>query len=119
MVEALVEVTHIDPQIQTNYGHLCREVKDLWLAGYTAADLHSLFGKGGVWYDQDWRGRRGQPPTIKQVRENIKRLQDQNTSPVFHGGVKLTPAQAEQRREHYRQLSRKRQLTPQSDPQKP
>jgi hypothetical protein len=39
-----------------------------------AAKVHQRFGPGGLWYRNDWRGRKGDPPTIQQVHQEWNRV---------------------------------------------
>lgn len=75
-MQTLAEVSGIDISISQNKGWLGKEAKALKAAGYTEDQLQEHFGKGGTWYKQDFRGRKGQPPTTRQIRETIKRYVD-------------------------------------------
>jgi hypothetical protein len=45
-------------------------------AGYLPEQVVRAFGKGGLWYQHDWRGQKQPPqwPRVKNVREDIQRL---------------------------------------------
>jgi hypothetical protein len=34
----------------------------------------AVFDRGGAWYKFDFRGKKGDPPTIGQIKENIHKL---------------------------------------------
>jgi len=71
MFDLLVNICKIDPNIKR--GHLNKTIKILMDSGYTAADLE----KFSVWWNKnDWRGVKGQPPTLGQVAEFIFRVKE-------------------------------------------
>ena len=71
MFDLLVNICKIDPNIKR--GHLNKTIKILTDSGYTAADLE----KFSVWWNKnDWRGVKGQPPTLGQVEEFIFRVKE-------------------------------------------
>lgn len=71
MVGAICEVTHTDYKIRRNAGQAARAAKELLAAGYTADDVRAVFGEGGWWYKEDWRGKQGQLPRIEQIAPDI------------------------------------------------
>ena len=71
MFDLLVNICKIDPNIKR--GHLNKTIKILMDSGYTAADLE----KFSVWWNKnDWRGVKGQSPTLGQVAEFIFRVKE-------------------------------------------
>ena len=71
MFDLLVNICKIDPNIKR--GHLNKTIKILMDSGYTSADLE----KFSVWWNKnDWRGVKGQPPTLGQVEEFIFRVKE-------------------------------------------
>jgi len=71
MFDLLVSICKIDPNIKR--GHLNKTIKILMDSGYTSADLE----KFSVWWNKnDWRGVKGQPPTLGQVEEFIFRVKE-------------------------------------------
>ena len=71
MFDLLVNICKIDPNIKR--GHLNKTIKILMDSGYTSADLE----KFSVWWNKnDWRGVKGQPPTLGQVAEFIFRVKE-------------------------------------------
>ena len=71
MFDLLVNICKIDPNIKR--GHLNKTIKILTDSGYTAADLE----KFSVWWNKnDWRGVKGQSPTLGQVAEFIFRVKE-------------------------------------------
>ncbi len=77
LVQALGEVTGMDPRL--NRTQLAKNAKSLLLAGYNASLVKTNFGPGGAWYSQDWRGKKGEIPTLKNVIEQIAILSRQAT----------------------------------------
>ena len=50
----------------------CRSLTN---GGHTAEEVREVFGQpNGLWYLYDWRGRKGQRPTLKDVRVNLEPL---------------------------------------------
>ncbi len=75
LVQALGEVTGMDSRL--NRTQLAKNAKSLLLAGYNASLVKANFGPGGAWYSQDWRGKKGELPTLKNVVEQIAILSRQ------------------------------------------
>jgi hypothetical protein len=66
-IKILSEMTGMDYEIKSNAGQMARTARELGDAGYTPAHL-AAFNK--LWAS-DWRGRKGQKPTLKQITEKI------------------------------------------------
>lgn len=45
--------------------------------------IRSIYSQGGVWYRQDWRGKRGEKPTLRQINETIFKFE--KTDDVVRG----------------------------------
>jgi len=71
MVKALSMVTSLDAKIKTNAGRLARRGGDLLSGGYTSEQVEAGYCLGGWWYENDWRGQKGQPPTPEDVCATI------------------------------------------------
>jgi hypothetical protein len=71
MVNALCEVTQMSGHL--NWGILSALGNELLEADYTAVDVLKVYGPGGYWQNADWRGKKGDLPNPKHVRETIKR----------------------------------------------
>jgi len=71
MFDLLVSICKIDPNIKR--GHLNKTIKILMDSGYTSADLEKF---SDWWNKNDWRGVKGQPPTLGQVAEFIFRVKE-------------------------------------------
>ncbi len=82
MFDALMQLTQLDPKLKAS--SLGKTARELLAAGYSAAQVNAL---AQWWTRNDWRGRKGQAPTLAQVVDNI-------------GKVKVTPA-AESDRDDY------------------
>ena len=49
-----------------------QEISRLTMAGYTAENIMELYGQpDGRWYSEDWRGQKGQRPTLSTINETI------------------------------------------------
>ena len=71
MFDLLVSICKIDPNIKR--GHLNKTIKILMDSGYTSYDLEKF---SDWWNKNDWRGVKGQPPTLGQVAEFIFRVKE-------------------------------------------
>jgi phage replication O-like protein O len=75
MVNALGEVSGMSPTM--NFAALSAAAEDLLSCEYTAAQVAEYYGRESLdgrwnWYAQDWRGRRNDLPTPKQIKETIR-----------------------------------------------
>lgn len=61
--EAVYRLFRINPNWNTKNGRLFLQ----WIAGLPEG--HSLDGFARWWYSNDWRGLKGQPPTLAQIQE--------------------------------------------------
>lgn len=48
-----------------------RLASELVRAGATAEFIAAVYGEGGRWYSDDWRGQRGQAPNETGIRETV------------------------------------------------
>jgi len=71
MFDLLVNICKVDPNIKR--GHLNKTIKILIDSGYTSSDLEKF---SDWWNKNDWRGVKGQPPTLGQVAEFIFRVKE-------------------------------------------
>lgn len=69
MVGALDEVCQ--ESLVLNGGHMNTLAKDLRGTGYTPEDVFRCFGKGGVWYTETYKGKKGVMPKLYDVRQQI------------------------------------------------
>ena len=100
LVNILAQVTRQD--VTLNYGRLSREAKALQGAGYKPFQIEEVYGAGGAWWTDDWRGKQGQPPQIGVIRSTIHGL-------VGNGSPSIDPdeqrrIQKEQAKERIRNL---------------
>jgi hypothetical protein len=74
LARALADVCVID--FDANRSRLFGEARRLAKATPTptAGMVARLYGQGGAWYEEDWRGQRGYTPQPAQVRESWARL---------------------------------------------
>jgi hypothetical protein len=70
MVNALVDATGMSGRL--NWGVLSALADDLLEASYRPEDVARGYSDGGWWPSCDWRGKRGDRPTPKQIRETIR-----------------------------------------------
>ena len=73
-VDALCQVLGWNYQIRSNAGRAARLGKEVREAGGTVDELIAHYGQvdsGGAWwwYRDDWRGRKGQRPTVTGITE--------------------------------------------------
>lgn len=75
MSQALTDVTGISAKLnwKTGFGELCEQ---LVREGYTAEQVRAHYSRqrqAGAWnwYDQDWRGKKDEGPSLKGIRETI------------------------------------------------
>jgi hypothetical protein len=59
----------MDPHL--NRARLVRNAQNLLQNGYNASVIRASFGPGGAWYTQDWRGKKGETPTLRNITEQI------------------------------------------------
>ena len=71
MVRVLAEVMLVDASL--NGARLARLAADLGKQGATPQLLRSRYGRGGWFYRTDWRGKRGEFPNEKALRETFGR----------------------------------------------
>lgn len=71
MFSALVEVFRWDPELMR--GRLNKTEKELREAGRSLGDVEAF---GEWWYANDWRGKKGQPPTLTQLKESWGQFKD-------------------------------------------
>jgi phage replication O-like protein O len=87
MFGSLARICKVDPKMKA--GQIARTMKTLIQAGYTPLDL-DCFEKW--WNEKDFRGRRGDPPTLAQVVDKILQSK-QETPPApaapYTGGIVL------------------------------
>lgn len=79
LANAITEVTGVSARLnwsakdRTGVGDLA---EDLHRAGYTAEQIRAHYGPRKVaerwhWYESDWRGKKGDKPRLKEIRETI------------------------------------------------
>lgn len=69
MVGVLAQVCVLDPKLQG--GLLGKAAKQLLTAGYGPEQVQAAYGEGAWWYQNDWRGKQQQPPTVGQIQATI------------------------------------------------
>ena len=74
MANALTEVTGISARL--NWPEVGGFAEELVRNGYTAEQIRDHYGgrkRAGKWhwYESDWRGKRGDKPRVKEIRETI------------------------------------------------
>jgi len=76
MFSVLGEVTGVDVRLMR--GKIGAFAARLLRCGYKAEWVREWYGRGGWWYQNDWRGRRGQLPTLEQIVATIRQAFDAN-----------------------------------------
>lgn len=74
MIHAVAEVTGMDAKL--NFGVLLQPTLDLVLAGYRPDQIRDCYGRDAPpgrwhWYRDDWRGKKGDMPTLKNIVETV------------------------------------------------
>lgn len=74
MIHAVAEVTGMDAKL--NFGVLLQPTLDLVLAGYQPDQIRACYGREAPpgrwgWYRDDWRGKKGDMPTLKNIVETV------------------------------------------------
>lgn len=85
--DAIVAVCRFDPATISRGTHVQIDAaaKALARAGVTGPDVRSV---GAEWYRKDWRGERGNPPTVRQLQDQISmRRGPAVAADASHGGV--------------------------------
>lgn len=78
MVGILADVTGLDHRLKTNTGRLVQRGGELLKAGYTPGDVEACYSPDGWWYQNDWRGQKGQRPTPEQIIQTIKQALEES-----------------------------------------
>lgn len=75
MANAITDVTGVSAKL--NWPDVGGLAEELVTAGYTPEELRTHYGReptaGGLWhwYEADWRGKKGERPRLKEIRETI------------------------------------------------
>lgn len=74
MANALTDVTGISAKL--NWREVGGLAEELIAAGYTPTQVKNHYGRRKVaalwhWYESDWRGKKGDKPRLKEIRETI------------------------------------------------
>jgi hypothetical protein len=110
MVNALGDATGMSPKM--NWPALSAVAGDLLSCEYTAGQVAAYYGREATngrwnWYLQDWRGRRNDLPTPKQIKETIRGAidwQPDRASPGGNGNGHDPPSRPETSRERARRI---------------
>lgn len=103
MLAALTDVCQIDVALVTEeqQGLLIDTAYRLLEAGKKP---DSIAGFGAWWFANDWRGRRGQPPTPLQLREAWGQFERHGGTPAGQGNGGSGPPVPEYKRRRWQQL---------------
>ena len=72
MFQALADVTKLDPAIKRNAGRIGTVSAELIKAEYLPAHITRAYQGDNCWWRRnDWRGKKGQPPTPEQIIATI------------------------------------------------
>lgn len=74
MANAITDVTGVSARL--NWEAVGGLARDLVMGGYTAEQVRTHYSRDPVagawhWYTAHWKGKKGDPPTLKDVRESI------------------------------------------------
>jgi len=88
MAEAVAEVCQLDLNLKNVKGKVMNFSKQLVSGQYTPEQVREYYKRGGWWYRQDWRGKKGDLPqphsilnTIKQAAAVTQMLQTNQPTP--------------------------------------
>lgn len=93
IAKALCDVVGMD--FDKNKSRLFKEAKTYYKQGDEVQIIND-YGTGGAWYRFDWRGKRGDAPTLAQVRETWGSLKPGGTDKPKAGRSIVEPAPAKQ-----------------------
>ena len=83
MLQALVDVTQLDPNFKTTAGRIGKAAAALIKAEYLPAHITRAYqGEYCWWRQNDWRGKKFQPPTPEQIIETIGQAVKKNGKTV-------------------------------------
>lgn len=74
MFSALAENCKLDTNLQGS--KIGKFASQFLKAGYTSGQIAVWYGQDGWWYQNDWRGQRGDPPSLEQISSTIGKARD-------------------------------------------
>lgn len=84
MQQALGLVMGFDMNISSNFGKVGRLSRDLLKAKYKPEDITRIYGRGGIWFTQDWRGKKGDLPNMASIAETIGNFSKRITTTQYN-----------------------------------
>ena len=70
----LCEVCKLDVRLsKSKAGQFAKRFRE---ASYTLDEVRDYYGAGGWWYKHDFRGQKGQPPTLAVIYETIRQARE-------------------------------------------
>jgi hypothetical protein len=88
IAKALCDVVGMD--FEKNKPRLFKEAKDYYKPG-DEVQIVNDYGAGGAWYLHDWRGKRGDAPTLAQIRETWGALKPGAVARPTNGKTVIVP----------------------------
>lgn len=99
MEQALTEVCQL-PEVLSPKKHSERKaVANVLARQNRTSEQVREFGR--LWASQDWRGKRGNPPTPEQVQDEWNKLMVANPTPVKRGPIAVPPGLSPQQSKEY------------------
>lgn len=87
IAQALSEVTGMSLSI--NLPQLLKEARTLGQDDRLSPELiRIIYSPGGLWYQEDWRGKANQKPRLYEIRETIFAFEPKTKRKTIRGGVK-------------------------------
>lgn len=71
VINAISEATGMSATL--NYDEIAALADDLIASGYTYQQIAAVYAANGYWFKHDWRGKKGELPDFKAIRETIRR----------------------------------------------
>jgi hypothetical protein len=81
MVGALTRATGMDFKLERAKGRLTKAASELVAAGYTSEQVDRCYSPDCWWYQKDWRGQKGQKPTLEQIMDTLNQAKQESAPP--------------------------------------
>ena len=88
----LCEVCKLD--VRLSKGKAGQFAKRFREAGYSLDEVRDYYGTDGWWYKHDFRGQKGQPPTLAVIHETIRQAREFRPGDGKPGGEASIPKMA-------------------------
>jgi hypothetical protein len=76
LFDAILEVCKIPPRIIAKSKEKAERIIDIYADGLTGEQVRELYGGGGWWYTQFWKGQKGDKPTLNFIEQTYLTAMD-------------------------------------------